>query len=938
MIGRRLTSRLHRRPSRRAAAVLAAVAAVTVSVPAISLAASGNGAAGAFTASKTITRTEVNNGASTVVDKRKFSVRVSQTQNLRDRQEIQVNWSGAHPTGGITPLTTTGLSALQEYPVVLMMCRGTSKTVSPQTCWTETPDERALSTSSTNFPPYRVDQYATAADRGPSVGVPSPSPKSCSSQTSGVQHWVPFVAASGKVYHSAPGGCDGIAPEQVVTDSAQYNADQNTVYGVSNRAGRGSSRFIITTNETNASLGCSDKDACSLVVLPIEGISCDPAGFGLPPQDQPPSQQAEQQAAAQCESKGQFAPGSDNASPYSNVDPVAGNLWWSASNWRNRITVPLSFAPPDDLCQLISDSAPQNVYGSPLVTQAATQWSPYFCTDPNKPTIQQIITSEPEAKNLLVANSIDAAFQAAPPSTTFANPTVEAPTALTGFAIAFDVDNAKGQPVTTLRLDARLVAKLLTESYPGNPTAKNDYASGNVTGSSAAENKVMGNNPIDIAQDPEFQALNPGLPQTLFNTEPASTLLDLSSDSDVTTALTSWINSDPEARAWLNGKADPWGMQVNPNYKNIQLPVTNFPQLDASEPQDLYKPDINHCLADDPVPWLPLIASPLESQAIVTLDLQFGIADSQVQCSDPGATDEKLVSLGTEQPGRRFILGVTSLGDAARYKLDTASLETQGGSADTKTFSVSGRSFAAPSAATLRAAARMLKPDPTLGTWVLPYAQLRTAADGKNAYPGTMLVSTDIPVKGLASDVAQGYGQFLAFIASRGQQPGFGNGDLPPGYLPMTAGNGMAAEVAYTQLAAAQVSDQTGLVPTLHGTLTSQPGTGKKRTPPATPGGPVTPGGTPGGPNSGYSGGGPPVGTTGSGGSGPTGPSSSTTPPGKGSTPTTRTSTAPPQSLGRTAAVSIGGGANALPLSAGVVLLAFILGAGFWSLGRRQAR
>ncbi len=34
-------------------------------------------------------------------------------------------------------------------------------------------------------------------------------------------------------------------------------------------------------------------------------------------------------------------------------------------------------------------------------------------------------------------------------------------------------------------------------------------------------------------------------------------------------ALTTYINDDPAARAWLNGKPDPWGMVVNPAYRHI---------------------------------------------------------------------------------------------------------------------------------------------------------------------------------------------------------------------------------------------------------------------------------------------------------------------------------------------------------------------------------
>ena len=66
--------------------------------------------------------------------------------------------------------------------------------------------------------------------------------------------------------------------------------------------------------------------------------------------------------------------------------------------------------------------------------------------------------------------------------------------------------------------------------------------------------------------------------------ESEAELYALSSDSDVMYALTSYINADPEARAWLNGTPDPWGMTVNPAYQGISLPLSSWPQLDTYTP------------------------------------------------------------------------------------------------------------------------------------------------------------------------------------------------------------------------------------------------------------------------------------------------------------------------------------------------------------------
>jgi hypothetical protein len=769
----------------------------------------------AFTKTERISRVNLVNGVTQVVDRRTFSVTVGQTQQLRNRQEINVSWTGAHPTGGIYADQNSELASYEEYPVVLMMCRGEAtatsgkNAITPETCWTQTAPERiqtpGTSQYTTAFPPFRLDLYGSAAQRSADFGVPNPYPKACEQYSGGTQYWVPFIAASGQVFDYGPAGCAGLPPE--AADIENTLAPGNTTYGVSNLKGDGSAKFVITTAETNASLGCSDTVPCSLVVIPIMGISCDPAGDSLPPADRPPSDQ-EAQAFALCSQTGFWAPGAQNFTSYDYSDPaVSGQLWWSASNWRNRIMVPLTFAPPSDVCSVASSSAPVPIYGSYLLLGATQQWAPHFCLNPKLFTLEHVIAGEPEAQGLLQAGAIDAVFQGTSPQTPFSCPqachVVQAPTAVTGFAIVFDIVNKYGQHYTTIRLDARLLAKLLTESY----------SAGIGQDDKALQNPVTHKpNPFGIAQDPEFQALNPDIPPSIGELAgvSASTLLTASGGSDAIWALTSYINADPEARAWLNGKPDPWGMVVNPKYKHIKLPVTSWPLLDTYVPPATFQPP---CVAEDPTPWLSLVASPVAAMSIVTLDLQFDDSESQTVCNS-NYQYPSWGSYGVELPGETFILGLTSLADAERYGLPIASLETQGGSTSHAQFKTgAGRSFAAPTTASLHAAAAMMEPDNKTGSWTLPYTKMRTEPDGKSAYPGTMLISTDVPTSGLATTLATDYGEFLSFVAAEGQHPGLGTGQLPPGYLPMTAANGEASMVAYTQAAAADVTAQNSKVP-----------------------------------------------------------------------------------------------------------------------------
>jgi hypothetical protein len=204
--------------------------------------------------------------------------------------------------------------------------------------------------------------------------------------------------------------------------------------------------------------------------------------------------------------------------------------------------------------------------------------------------------------------------------------------------------------------------------------------------------------------------------------------------------------------------------------------------------------------------------------------MEFSIANSQTNCQTPynwvflppdaQKGLEKLVAVGRQTIGFRFMLGVTSLAQVSRYGLNAASLQTQVAAGTPAAFtSPSGRTFVAPSDASLQAAAKLLTPDATTQTWPIPYEVMRTKPEGTGAYPGAMLVYAQVPTKGLPPGEASQYGQLLKFAAGDGQVPGTTVGQLPPGYLPMTSANGLGALAAYTKDAADAVAAQSGTVP-----------------------------------------------------------------------------------------------------------------------------
>lgn len=740
------------------------------------------------------------------MDSRTFTVTADHFTQLRDLQEITVNWSGAHPTGGVVGDQNSLYAAQEEYPVVLLECRGVdsptapaAQQLEPQTCWTQTPPERYQADNNVASPPWRLDRYASPANRQASVGAPDPRPAACPMPVK-AEYFVPFVAADGKSYGGGPFGCAGLAPEQSNLDNALFPS--NTTYGVSGLDGSGSAKFVAWNSETNASLNCSEAVACSLVVVPIMGVSCDETA------------PIDASAVAACTATGAFGPGQIDVQPTSNEDlAVSGALWWAASNWRNRVTIPLTFAPPGNICSLIGTHVPVQIYGSELMEQATTQWAPKFCLDPTSFAFTHVATGEPEAASLLSAGTVEAAFVSETPPGGYPGPVVTAPVGLTGFGIAVDVDGTSGRDYPNVRLDARLLAKLLAESYPADIFIKDEYP-------------ALAHNPLDMSLDPEFVALNPGIPIGVFQNEAAATLLSLSSDSDVVYALTSYINADPEARAWLNGAPDPWGMTVNPNYKGISLPTTSWPLLDTFEPTTFYQTDNNNCLHDEPVPYLPLVAAPVTSLTIIAQHMQFTLANSQTVCTQPGGQGvrggEKLTGLGRQTPGYRFLLGVVSLAAAQEFGIETAQLETQTSpAAPTRFTDSSGRSFAGPSDASVLAAAKLLTPDSSRGTWTVPYARLRSDPSAASAYPGTMLVSMSVPTTGLPAIDAAAYAKLIDFAAGPGQIPGVGVGQLPPGYQPITTAAGLGNLVAYDKVAAAAVLGQHGLLPPLIAAVTA---------------------------------------------------------------------------------------------------------------------
>ena len=88
-------------------------------------------------------------------------------------------------------------------------------------------------------------------------------------------HLTPFISAKGKVYDA----CDvNNMPPEAGADSAFPPAE---IASFTDADGKGSVQFEVRTDVENESLGCNDHVKCSIVVVPITGISCDQASAPL---------------------------------------------------------------------------------------------------------------------------------------------------------------------------------------------------------------------------------------------------------------------------------------------------------------------------------------------------------------------------------------------------------------------------------------------------------------------------------------------------------------------------------------------------------------------------------------------------------------------------------------------------------------------------------
>ena len=756
------------------------------------------------------------------------NVKVSKVTNLLNRQQVAIELNNFKPTYNANNTKNNGI--YHEYPVVVMQCRGADPT--PETCANEY--------RSVFYPGHDAGASQDWRDRATELKSAGNTdfPAAGNGHAQKVyalnKEQVPFVAADGTRYlwestvdpatgdpwiddatlksYAPPDTADG-GVSLLNTRSMPIKVDPDTHQGVS-----GKFLFEVRERISQASLGCSSTVPCSIVVVPIMDMVCTP---NLPTTGNTCG------AAPLGAAPGSAVTGPDTINLF-----LSERTWLANSNWRNKFVVPITFAPDPATCSVQDQRPIVPIFGSELADVVEQRWGGAYCAGTRNADYLPLYSqgSEYDARRQFTTQLGDGYLQNAilttQPVTDSPRPVVHAPSALTGFAVVFTIDDPFGQQVEQLTLSPRLLAKLLTQSYTPSKVSDAIRDGGKRYTGSAEQVAAINNagkgdgyywehpavykNPRNVFQDEEFFALNPGFQlrdadnrlASQFNTYLAPVLFQV--QSDIVMDLTRYVVADPAAREWLDGAPDEQGMVVNPAWKGMNAfelyglldQEVRPPRPRAKDWEELQPKFYNVPGAGDQcddlfgTPFLTRyanITNSAEAAATALLDRRgsatplCGFTDVDVPKGQqpnpvpPGETadTDRIYSETKLTPadfGKRAMIAVTTVGHARLYELPTAKLVNAGGHA------------VAPEAGTMVNALTAAVQDKTTGTVELDYGRVT----GANAYPGTMIAFTAAPTAGLATDVAGHYADFIEFMATDGQTPGDAITNLPPGYDPLT--------------------------------------------------------------------------------------------------------------------------------------------------------
>ncbi|MEV4312602.1 hypothetical protein [Actinocrispum sp. NPDC049592] len=426
----------------------------------------------------------------------------------------------------------------------------------------------------------------------------------------------------------------------------------------------------------------------------------------------------------------------------------------SATNWRNRIVFPLRFQAAGRACPI--GSAERPTAGHEFIADAMLSWQPKLCASTGSvygytqvPDVTARDTLRSGKPNLMFITN---------PLPDPDRPTVYAPVALSGLAIAFiterqsagegvvppEIWQQDGQQIAEMKLTPRLVAKLLTQSYQLSLPVRADY---------------LKNNPDYLTRDPDFIEQNQNFKDHAILMSTVDALVS-TIGMDANIALWTWINGDPDARAFLDGKPDKWGMTVNPGYKGLALPIPDFPRADLTCAQP------NTVVENCALTLHPFAGDMHEAGRAISRGDTLGKQPTGFATPDG---KPQLKAVDREPQGQRSLLAIVNTATAKRYGLPMAQLRNGAGE------------FVAPTNETITAGLDAMKHN-DVAKEVLQTDALTTR---KNAYPLATLTYAATAPSALDKAAGAAYARFLRYAVGDGQVQGIEPGELPDGYVPL---------------------------------------------------------------------------------------------------------------------------------------------------------
>lgn len=514
---------------------------------------------------------------------------INQTRNLVN-QAVSVKWSGGQPTIGSPQLYSGNV-------VQIMQCWGEddgsvpeNPGPAPEQCqWGGIASQ--FSNPSLGFL-YPFGYMLTRIESV--VGWPNASTSTGFVEASTKYIWRPFRAVDGTVVnsHYDPTFNPDIGGNYWLNPYFNSYTTNEVANGKIGADGTGQTLFEVQTGLEAPGLGCAQRlvmagttktPKCWIVIVPRSTPSVE--NLGTP-----------------------FAANADQIG--SVTSPLA------PAQWRHRIAVPLEFNSLDTACDI--NDADRRLVGSELSLTAVASWQSTLCLNSSLPPYtygvvpdaagrKQIFSPTGGAAGMAVTSSPIPATEADP-----ASPVVYAPVSASGIVVGFNIERTsrlgasdaqkalESTPVAELNLTPRLVAKLLTQSYRFQ-----------VQSFTTVNYPWLETNPSDLSQDPDFHQFNPEF--TALRTQNSKNLGGLvlpSRNADATRVLWQWILADPEAKAWLDGTPDQWGMKVNPVWSTAaSVNPTGIPFAVDGPPESFPKNE-PYCYQAPTLPGSPPVVPP----------------------------------------------------------------------------------------------------------------------------------------------------------------------------------------------------------------------------------------------------------------------------------------------------------------------------------------